>query len=334
MASISDPVGGNPFGGFSSQSVVLPLTGLNRLSEVYNPFTQPFMASPGVVELEIDLMAEDAITSNNLFQRQYRIDSILAYDDGQAEQSFGINKPWGVANAFYSPTEDSIRAVWISFVPTINFNSITTQLTYMEEASFRLTIWDDPNPDSILVQQIGGSKVQYGDQVNHFHRYLLSDPVAVKDSFWVGIVQVSTEPIGVGWDKNYPGKDLIWFDNSGSWEPLDIEGSLMIRPEFQISASMPASIESSPELAGVSIFPNPFEGVGELRLRRTTGSSTGPYQGRLYDMQGRIVTEVKLDRLQNIASIPLPSDLQPGIYLWQHQIGKEAYLYTEKLIIR
>ncbi|MEL6805361.1 MAG: T9SS type A sorting domain-containing protein, partial [Bacteroidota bacterium] len=272
--------------------------------------------------------------SNNLYQRQYRIDSILAYDYGQAEQSFGINKPWGVANAFYSPTEDSIRAVWISFVPTINFNSITTQLTYMEEASFRLTIWDDPNPDSILVQKIGGSKVQYGDQVNHFHRYLLSDPVAVKDSFWVGIVQVSTEPIGVGWDKNYPGKDLIWFDNSGSWEPLDIEGSLMIRPEFQISASMPASIESSPELAGVSIFPNPFEGVGELRLRRTTGSSTGPYQGILYDMQGRIVTEVKLDRLQNIASIPLPSDLQPGIYLWQHQIGKEAYLYTEKLIIR
>lgn len=333
--SISDPVGGNIFSGFSLQSVVVPLNAQSIQTGSYSPFSKPFLATPGVIELGIELPNDDANTANNQLKRQYRVDSILAYDDGVAESSFGINKPWGVANAFYSPTQDSIQAVWISFVPTINYNPVTTQLTYMEEASFRLTIWKDPHPDSILIQQIGGSKINYGEQNNHFHRYVLSSPVAVQDSFWVGIVQISSEPIGVGWDKNNLEEELIWFDSSGVWKPIGLNGSLMIRPEFQLGISVPADLESSYlESPKVYLYPNPIGAAQVLSLRGTLAPGNKNYTGRLLDAQGRLVTEYRFSRPIDTIEIRLPADLPKGLYLWQHIFEGEQGLITEKILIQ
>ncbi|MEL7531266.1 MAG: hypothetical protein AAFN10_08170 [Bacteroidota bacterium] len=333
--SISDPVGGNIFSGFSNQSVVVPLNGQSIQTGVYGAFGQPFLATPGVIELDIQLPNDDEITSNNELKRQYRIDSIFAYDDGVAEQSFGINKPWGVANAFYSPIEDSIQAVWISFVPTLNYNPITTQLTYMDEASFRLTIWKDPHPDSILLQQIGGSKINYGDQSNHFQRYVLSKPVAVQDSFWVGVVQISSEPIGLGWDKNNLEENLIWFDSSGVWKPIGLQGSLMIRPEFQLGISVPANIQSTlPRSPKVYLYPNPIGAGQVLSLRGTLEASRRNYVGRLLDIQGNLVTEYRFNRPMDRIEIQLPSDLPKGLYLWQHIFEEEQKLITEKILVQ
>ncbi|MEM6343553.1 MAG: hypothetical protein AAF927_06715 [Bacteroidota bacterium] len=333
--SISDPVGGNLFSGFSAQSVVVPLNGQSRQTGVYSAFSQPFLSTPGVIELDIQLPDDDAINSNNELKRQYRVDSVFAYDDGVAEFSFGINKAWGVANAFYSPIEDSIQAVWISFVPTVNYNPITTQLTYMEEASFRLTIWKDPHPDSILVQQVGGSKVNYGDQSNHFQRYVLSKPVAVQDSFWVGLVQVSSEPIGLGWDRNNLAENIIWFDSAGVWKPIGLEGALMIRPEFQLGISVPADIESTTIASPrVSLYPNPV-GAGQiLSLRGTLSASKRNYVGRLLDIQGNVVTEYRFSRPMDSIEIKLPTDLPRGLYLWQHIFEGEPELITEKILVQ
>ncbi len=333
--SISDPVGGNVFSGFTTQSVVVPLNGQSIQTGVYSAFSPPFLSTPGVIELDIQLPDDDAISSNNNLKRQYRVDSIFAYDDGVAENSFGINKPWGVANAFYSPMEDSIQAVWISFVPTVNYNPITTQLTYMEEASFRLTIWKDPHPDSILIQQIGGSRIEYGNESNHFQRYVLSNPVAVKDSFWVGLVQISSEPIGLGWDRNNIENNLIWFDSSGVWKPLGIEGALMIRPEFQLGVSLPANIEStSLETPKVALYPNPVSAGQVLSLRGTLISNKREYLGRLLDIQGNVVTEYRFNRPMDSIEIKLPADLPQGLYLWQHIFEGEQELFTEKILVQ
>ncbi|MFK7925010.1 MAG: hypothetical protein AB8H47_23840 [Bacteroidia bacterium] len=332
---ISDPVGGNIFGGFNLQSVVIPLNAQSNQIGTYSPFSQPFLSTPGVIDLSIQLPNDDDVSINNQLNRTYRIDSVMAYDDGEAEQSLGVNKPWGIANAYYSPMEDSIQAVWISFVPTMNYNSVTTKLTYMDEASFRLTIWKDPHPDSILIQQIGGSKINYGSETNHFQRYVLSKPVAVQDSFWVGIVQISSEPIGLGWDKSNLENNLIWFDSAGFWKPLGLQGSLMIRPEFQLGISVPADIETGfTQSPKVYLYPNPIEAGGVLSLRGTPESISGSYTGRLLDTQGRLLAEYQFRRPIDKLEVRLPANLPAGLYFWQHVFEGDNKITTEKILVR
>ena len=332
--TIKDPVGNNPFVGLNQQDRSIQFPSLWQKSENFGPFSNQYFVDPGTIELNIQIPSgSDQVPTNNLWTDSYRIDSVFAYDDGVADLSVGLNKAWGLGNRYVIPRPDSLVAIWISFVPTINRNPITTLTTYMEETPFRLTVWDDPHPDSILVQQIAGAKVNYGDHPDYFHRYQLTETVAVEDTIWVGITQTTTDAIGVGFDTQYPSNDLVWMDAGGMWVNFSLDGVFMIRPELKSRENFgPAAIEPEAGLSNpLRLYPNP------LRDRQLTvfnaGSMQPDYEARLFSASGQELAVFRLALHPGENSILLPLDLEKGLYFWQHKFGNNSITTFEKLLV-
>jgi len=298
---------------YAQQAVIQPL----------NPFMdQNLNGEIAGYELEAVLSVNaDNFSQNNTLRKTFRIDSILAYDDGEADTGFGLNQRLGFGMKVELEAPDSLTGVWINFVPAVYTNQVSGQATYMEDQTFRVIIWNAPNPDSIFAEQAGGMRVRYGETPNHFERYEFPAPVDVPATFWIGIQQTSSLPIWVGYDKNSDRDDLTFFDASGNWTNTSQDGALMIRPEFFRTATLPASIEA-PEAAGpsFSLFPQPVKAGQLLNLRRPQYSLGFPYRGELLDLQGRRIASFELGPHEQ-TSFQLPTGLPAGIYLWRHNIS-------------
>lgn len=331
QAEITDPKGSNPFVGLYAQDQVLQLPSLSRRDLLYNAFSNQYFLQAGEISLSVAVpSSNDLVNSNNILRETYRIDSVFAYDDGEADRSIGLNKAWGLANRFIIQQPDTLKAIWISFVPTMNFNPVTTATTYMENQVFRLTIWKDAHPDSIAAQQIAGAKVKYGDQPDHFERFALTEPIAVSDTFWVGIVQASATPLGIGFDTQYEGKGLVWRDSSGVWTPIREKGVLMVRPELQSRTNFgPAAVEQVMAGKPFQILPNP---VRDFQLSiHYQGPVLSLYQGRLFSVDGVTIATYERVLLPGENRFELPT-LPPGLYFWQHYDGQAVY--SEKIILQ
>ncbi|MEM6802496.1 MAG: hypothetical protein AAF696_13895 [Bacteroidota bacterium] len=299
------------------------------------PFAQQNLNDISVIELEVNINGSDDVPANDRFTEEFRVDSIFAYDDGEADFSFGLNRPFGFGIVVSLDQPDSISAVWISFVPTVNFNPVSNAITYMEGRSFRFRIWNAPHPDSILYEQVNDMKVTYGDAPNTYVRFPLNINVPVNGTFWVGIQQLNNLPLGVGYDKSFDNDIHCYFDSSGLWRNLELGGSLMIRPEFFNTENVPLSLEKEIDL-GLSLYPNPLHSK-TLRLRLGEIEKISKYKARLLDYQGRIIQDFDEIRLNSGEfSFELASNLPPGLYIWQHNYsltnGTQGS-YSEKLLI-
>lgn len=316
---ITDPVGNNSFVGLFEQDEVLQLPSLSTRDLNFNRFSDQYFQQAGLIQLAVSFPnSNDQVSSNNTMTVNYRVDSLLAYDDGEADRGIGLGKPWGLANQFFLEEEDSIVAIWINFLPAINFNPITTQTTYLEEQAFRLTIWKDPHPDSIAAQQIAGAKIAYGDAPDHFERYTLSSPVAVQDTFWVGIVQTNSIPLNIGFDTQFSGEGLVWQDSAGVWAQVQEQGVLMIRPELASRNNFgPATVEPVYKNTHYRIWQNPVLGY-QVQVYNE-GPTLPDYTGQLLTLQGQSLLQIKQPLLPGTNVISIPGNLPAGIYLWQHQ---------------
>ncbi len=321
QVDLLDPVGNNsltvpPF----SQSQNLSLTPAAQGSATFSPFADQLITQPGIFEYRAIVAANgDSNPSNDTLRVRMRVDSLIAYDDGEADGAIGLNQPWGFGSEFELGRPDSLTAVWICFVPTVNFNTINQQTTYMEDASFRLAIWKDPHPDSLLLQQIGGSRVTYGEQPNTFIRFPLSSPLAVPSRFWVGVQQTNGLPLGLGLDKTYDNGSLSYRDSNGVWALLDIAGTLMIRPEIAYAGVL----ADAPGRRAAPLVQLIGNGNPSLELR-WEGRNLRRYEAQVFDLQGRLLRRMAWETpLAPLDLMPKVRELPPGLYLWSHQLHWE-----------
>jgi hypothetical protein len=329
-ARIDDPVGSNPFlgGALSGGSASVPPYAQGAAPVNISRFDdQPLNFSIATYQLTAALAGSDDYPENDTLRRRFGIDSLLAYDDGEADAIFGLNKPWSFGMQVELDRPDSVTAVWICFVPSVYFNPLAGTTTYLEDQPFRILFWDDPDPDSIFSQQAGGARVRYGTAPNHFERYAFPAPVAVPATFWVGVQQVNSIPIGVGLDRTFDRDDLTYYDASGDWINTNVGGALMIRPEFYRTAEVPVS---SPAATGPTlvqapqVYPQPARAGQALSLRWPPSSNPqGLYQAELRDLSGRVVWRLSLP-LDGPQRIVLPTTLAAGCYLWRHQWHDQA----------
>lgn len=335
-AEIDDPVGETVFVPPFAQQTTFSVSSQNRAETSLNAFASQPLSELSAIEMTVSLSSSyDDHEENNQLSALYPIDSVLAFDDGEVDAGFGLNQALGFGIQVTVPKEDSVSAAWISFQPTIQYNPINGTVDFLQDQSFRLVIWKSPHPDSILMVQSAGMKVDYGDRPNQFIRYAFNSPVPVPEIFWIGVQQVDTKSLGVGYDRNNDNNSLTFYDSLGNWVNPNLNGTLMIRPEFVNTFDVPASQEELLVENVVQISPNPLSGnellveVGENRLGQI-------YQLQLRDMHGRLCWESEVDRIytQHV-SYRLPGHLSPGIYVIQHIFGQNRKeLFTEKLIIR
>lgn len=301
----------------------------------FSSFANQSLAAPSVLQLEVNSNSSDDRPENNVFRESFRVDSILAYDDGEADIGLGLNRPLGMGVEVNLDQADSISAVWISFVPTLNFNPVNNAIDYMEGRSFRFRIWSFPHPDSILFEQVNDMKVTYGDESNTYVRFPLNRNVPVDGTIWVGIQQLNTLPIGVGYDLSYDNDAKCYYDSAGVWTNFNLGGSLMIRPEFFNTSELVLSLRES-FTSSIRLYPNPLNSQ-KLYLNIEPIQNIISYEARLLDLKGALIHEYRSfepysDKLQ----FDIPANIQSGLYIWQHIVqdaSGERLLYNEKLLI-
>lgn len=300
------------------------------------PLSDQTVTDSALFQFRLTLNNADNRSSNDTLMVEYHVDSILAYDDGVSDRGYGLTAGRAFCQAFTISQPDTLTAVWINFAPSIYYNGVTSQITSLENKSFKLTVWFDLHPDSIL-QQRSGSKVQYGDTLNKFFRYTFFEEVPVSGTFWVGIEQVDEMPIGIGFDRNFVNDDKIYFENStGTFVNTSQGGTLMLRPEFGNKLGV-IGIEDGFQLEPFHLvaYPNP---ASESLAFRVEGPGTFK-QGTVILTANNGKTVYQENWGTNVSGqIQLPAQLPAGVYFLnvagETQGGREVNLLQRIVVTR
>lgn len=306
----------------------------NSLEVLLRDALSPFQGSSGTLDVGIQLDNAGATEANDVLHYPIRVDSLMGYDDNEADESYGLTRAsgFGIQYSLPSGTSAVLSALWISFVPRIDVNPGTGASEYLEGKDFQLGIWDAPHPDSLLYSQ-RGARVQYGDSLNHFERFAFTEPVALPDTFWVGIIQSDGVPIGVGLDRNAPSGFLYW-DLAGAWTRSEIQGLPMIRPEITGESSIPTPIPPHLSLSEMRLYPNPLKGE-TLLFQFPSAYTSGSIE--VWNVEGKSVLEKTLGPGgKDSHTLIFPQKLPVGIYMWKARIqvpGKGELFFANKLLI-
>ncbi len=334
QAEITDPVAGTLFSPPYRQNFSAALSAYGASGLAANAFADnQSLNNPYAVTFrqDISLMQNvDKWAPNDRFAYDFRIDTIMAYDDGEADTGYGLNKARGFGQRFDIRSQDSLMAVWICFAPQIDFFNGGT----MEGESFELTIWHAGHPDSILYSQSADMRVAYGDSNNHFQRYRLLKPISVSGTIYVGLRQLSTTSVGVGMDWSYDNQDKIYWDSLGIWTRSRYPATLMIRPELRNILFNPppfTAVEDLQASSKLTFYPNPLDGT---RLYWRFPTPFRELNVELIDMQGRRFPCKTEEEFQQIS---IPSGLSSGLYILSFQAMDRAgktQMGTSKIWIR
>jgi hypothetical protein len=256
----------------------------------------------------------------------FRIDSVLAIDDGEAEAGYGLRSNRAFGQEYCLSSDDTLRAVWISFVPVFqSFNG----------KSFLLRVWLTPQIDSGYKQFAGVFFSRYdstlGDYgptaLNYFHRYVLDSPIAVpaNQPFWVGIQQSDERIIGVGFDRSYDNRPHFFRDSLGNWRPSQLAGTLMIRPElssFTFNPPLAANNDWPPDRTAGSVWQwihdNHNRSVLKFQKKLNIITSSQPLIIELFNINGIRLKKQYYYVISDTIEMGV-DDLPPGVYWVQIQ---------------
>jgi hypothetical protein len=235
----------------------------------------------------------------------------FAYDDGSAEEGYGINglgsKNAMVACRFKSYIDDTIRAISICFNDSyLNSN----------ERTFDLMVWGDNNgvPGDLLYTRESVT-VEKGSSINGFYQYSLTEPVPVKGIFYVGWKQRSETFLNAGFDINTSGGNRQFYWINGEWNQSVAAGTIMIRPI--VGSPLTTSINDIVyrKLQALRFWPNPASDNITIDPENVP---VGLTYISIADLQGRVLIKVPYTGSVDISS------LHDGIYfLMLSQNGRQ-----------
>ena len=270
----------------------------------------------------------DLCACNDTITFIQELSNYMAYDDGSAESSYGLNTAGAsLAYRYDIVGEDSLRAVRMYFNPQANDPQSSPNPA---TGSFLITVWTSLNPEVILHQNYTFSNPQYRlDGANHFVEYPLDSTIHVEGTFYVGWVQTNGVRMNLGFDRNRNNQNKIFYRTSGSFTNSGFEGSLMMRPVF-VSATDPfASVEEGlsvdPDRAMI-LFPNPANDAVMIRCDRATHGS----MVQCLDATGRLIQQ----QLWREPATMMVSDLQPGMYVVRVVGPDGSSIAQERLLIQ
>ncbi len=189
---------------------------------------------------------------NDTLLHEQKFGNYFAYDDGTAESAFGLN----TANAllavkFEMNVQDTLRYVDIYFNPL---------LTNAENLTFNLKVWgndgDKPGPDLFTSQLLKPHYTKTGQ--NGFMRYSLNTSfILAPGIFYVGIIQQSNLPLGIGQDLNTNNQLNTFYNVGDHWDTFPYPGTAMIHPVFGQDTAITAVNDLHKQTNVVKIYPNP-----------------------------------------------------------------------------
>ena len=258
----------------------------------------------------------DDFPSNDTVRFSQVFDNYYAYDDGSAENGYGLTSTGShlyIAYRFDLNEADTLTALDLYFNRTLDGGN--------EQVPFLITVWqaDNGKPGTVLYRDQSNRRPQF-DSLNSYQRYILDSPVVVDGSIFVGFEQGNNNYINLGFDRSFNTADRIYYRTSNEWQQSILSGSLMLRPCFGAAATV--GIETS-HLSPVTfhLFPNPASD------RVTIEGLPAGSRLELYDSHGRQVYSNN-----NFHLSPFTFHLSPGLYLLR-AITPDGTSHVEKMII-
>ncbi|MDG1477253.1 MAG: hypothetical protein P8Q14_08910, partial [Vicingaceae bacterium] len=192
-----------------------------------------------------DRVINDTVLSYQVFGSYY------AYDDGSAEQGYGVQGIGSkLAHEFNIKKSDTLTAFQIYFNPIQND---------LSGQSFRLKIWSSLSPETEVYSQVATAFTSpIYSNTNQFLIYNLDQPIILAvGTYYFGWEKISSEYLNVGWDVNTNNKSKVHFNSSGVWETASFDGTLMLRPVFGTTPDPTVNIEEKELANDFVVYPNP-----------------------------------------------------------------------------
>lgn len=167
-------------------------------------------------------------TYNDTVRRQQIFDNYYAYDDGSAENGYGLVSTMNVmflACRYELNAEDTLTSVELCF-----------NRSYQDETAtipFLLTVWNDKDgmPGEMIYQDNATRRPRF-DGLNEYVRYVLEQPTVCSGTIYVGLQQNNNRYINLGFDRNNDASTQIVYRTSPEWQTSILRGALMLRPYF------------------------------------------------------------------------------------------------------
>lgn len=285
----------------------------------YIPFTNPPLnyTIPSLTNAErftiesIVNSTPDNERGNDTVRHVQDITNYFAYDDGTAENSFGLSTLYAqLAEQFTLNVADSLQYIDIYFNPFLTNASIYT---------FNLYVWSDAGGTPGTPFYVGASAVSpaYGGVTyNQFIRYQLDAPLYLgTGKFYVGFKQNTNQFLNVGVDKNNNSQTKIFYNVSGTWNASPFFGSLMLHPVFGSASEFSGIADSPKTTSDIFVYPNPAN--DRLFIKRTNENEKINFS--IFDLLGKtIINNAVYSDFIDV------SMLDGGIYFVQLNDGKNC----------
>ena len=274
------------FGAYTNEVLSLPTPDLSSVLGNENVVikTTYFASATGDV-----LPANDTVVHYQNFENE------LAYDDGSAERAYGLN---GIgaqgALRFHVNTPDTLQAIRIMWahVDEDQSNLLFTPLVWK-------TLNDPPVHTGVF------EHIKYLDSINGFATYLLTPPVPVTDTFYIGWVQDNQTIRDMGLDRNTNSFAQFRFNIGAGWQNSVQTGTPMIRAVLGSRDGVyNTGVEDANALPSWSTYPNPVNDWVNVQ----GAPNNSRYQ--LYDASGRLLLQGKV--LNERIDLP---DLSQSVYV-------------------
>ncbi|MBE9460416.1 T9SS type A sorting domain-containing protein [Dyadobacter subterraneus] len=323
--TVKDEISGKEFTNYSATAAVFiggERTQLKRMAVSPIPVDKSLKALK--LKYKLNLITTDdqnpTIPSVNL-RRNDTISAVTnlsdyyAYDDGSAEYGVQVNQVLGrVAVRFALAQPDTLSGVRMSIVP---FNTNVTG------QSFTIQILSNKNgkPDQVLAQR--AVSVQYASARDSLIQFTFGTPVALKDTFYVGWIQVNEQPLSLGYDRNSTlGNTNIFYNLGTQWvQETSLKGSVIIRPYMGGSVGETVTGTEPVTNNNTYFFPNPNKGIigwNEDWIKKV----------EIYSVQGNLVRTILVETNSRSATV---NELSDGMYIFKASDGKRSF--AQKMLI-
>jgi len=189
-------------------------------------------------------------------------------------------------------------------------------------------IWNDENgnpANTPLASQ--AFTIPTVEELNRFYDIKFTNPVPVKEKFYVGFSLSSavSDFVNIGYDLNEQAPERIQYNNNatGWFTYNEVPGALLMRPVMGLVTGIEEEAEEpgvTNPLAAISVYPNPSTGIIKI---------SGSYQElSLTDVMGKLIlTKTKAE----VGSQLNLNGLAKGVYVLR--IKQKDRIITKKIVL-
>ena len=294
--------------------------------EGYNFFEDPPSISSDSTYFLVEsviLNGQDNVPENDKTAFVQEFYNYYAYDDGTAEQAYGLGEletVGRVAVKYDIKMEDDIRAIQLYLNP-VAFD--------LSNEPVRLAIWTGAETPGDTLWRSPELNLNYTEHINYFYHYFIDRPlrkILANEIIWVGWIQqpATNQKFSIGMDRRTDNSDKVFYNLGGTWQQSSIPGSLMIRPVFGEEYDW-VGVENGNPLEDLLVYPNPTN--GQVFIQEKFAGQLAQANIQVFDMSGRTVhQQVGYQNALDLQSV------QQGIYLLR--IETDSGLFTQRLILQ